>query len=109
MITCVKSRPLQKIKFTPIDNRPKVLTPNNKDVLRGMKVTESKRPNENPTKEEKPKRPKTLAPKTQLNFEEFTSDNDEVMAGNTPASQSLPPDFLFDDELGDLPPPHSAR
>ena len=104
MITCVKSRPLQKIKFTPIDNRPKVLTPNNKDVLRGTKATETKRPNEIPTTEEKPKRPKTLAPKTQLNFEGFDSDNDEVMAGNTPASPSLSPDFVFDDNLGDLPP-----
>ena len=106
MITCPKSRPLQEKKFTPIDNRPKALTPNNKekDVLRGTKATETKRPNEIPTKEEKPKRPKTLAPKTQLNFEGFDSDNDEVMAGNTPASPSLSPDFVFDDNLGDLPP-----
>lgn len=38
--TCVKTRPLEIINFTPTDNRSEALTPsNNKDVLRGTKVT----------------------------------------------------------------------
>ena len=89
MNTCVKSRPLQKIKFTPIDNRPKALTPNNSDVivLRGTKVTVNrpagKRPNEHQSPNENAKR------------RLFDNDEDVGMA--------LPQDFPFDDKLGDLP------